>query len=140
VAFKVEVWSLETAVVLTVKVAVVAVAATETEDGEVRVVLLLAMLTLAPLMGAAFESVTVQVDWAAGPKEAGEHESALTAGKEGVWPLVTLPPVVKMAIESPASDAATPLEIPTAVPDTPAAMVKFKVATTPLATVVEFRP
>jgi hypothetical protein len=61
------------AVVLALKVAEVAAAATVTDAGTVRVALLLDRLMLAPPVGAAWVSVTVQVLEAFDPRLAGLH-------------------------------------------------------------------
>jgi len=63
--------SLATVVVVALKVAVVAAAATVTEAGTVSVTLVFVSVTLAPPVGAAFVSVTVQVLDAFGPKLVG---------------------------------------------------------------------
>jgi hypothetical protein len=129
--------------VLTVNVAVVDVGGTDTEDGAVRIALLLVRVTVVPLMEAALVTVTVQVDWADGPRLVGEHERALTTvGALGAptGPPVTVPPVVETAIESPAKEAATPFDNPTTVLKTPPAIVRFTTAATPLLTTVELRP
>jgi len=69
----VELPSLATVVVVALKVAMVAAAATVTDAGTVRVVLVFVRVTLAPPVGAAFVSVTVQVLDAFGPKLVGLH-------------------------------------------------------------------
>jgi len=68
-------WLLETVVVVALKVAVVAAAATVTEDGTVRVVFVLANVTTAPPVGAAWLRVTVQVVEELAPKLVGLHTS-----------------------------------------------------------------
>ena len=60
-------------VVVTLKVPVVAAAATVTDAGVVSVVLLSDSVTLAPPAGAAFDSVTVHVLDAFGPRLVGVH-------------------------------------------------------------------
>jgi len=62
-----------TVVVVALKVAVVAAAATVTEAGTVKVALVFVRVTAAPPVGAAFVSVTVQVLDAFGPKLVGLH-------------------------------------------------------------------
>jgi hypothetical protein len=69
------VWLLDTVVVLALKVAEVAVAATVTDAGTVRVELVLARVTLAPPAGAALVSVTVQVLDALAPRLVGLQAS-----------------------------------------------------------------
>jgi len=68
-------WLLETVVVVALKVAVVAAAATVTEDGTVSVVFVSASETTAPPVGAAWLSVTVQVVEELAPKLVGLHAS-----------------------------------------------------------------
>ena len=63
--------SLATVVVVALKVAVVAAAATVTEAGTVKVALVFVRVTLAPPVGAAFVSVTVHVLDEFGPKLVG---------------------------------------------------------------------
>ena len=62
-------------VVVALKVAVLALAATVTEAGTARVVLVLFRVTAAPPAGAACERVTVQVLEAFCPRLEGLHES-----------------------------------------------------------------
>jgi len=64
-----------TVVVVALNVAVVAAAATVTDAGTVRVVLVFVRVTLAPPVGAAFVSVTVHVLDEFGPKLVGLHAS-----------------------------------------------------------------
>ena len=68
-----------TAVVVALKVAEVAAAATVTDAGTVSVALLLDRLTLAPPVGAAWGSVTVQVLEAFGPRLVGLHDKEDTS-------------------------------------------------------------
>ena len=65
--------------VVALKVAVVAAAATVTEAGTVSVVLVLVSVTDAPPAGAALLSVTVQVLEAFWPRLVGVHESEETS-------------------------------------------------------------
>ena len=67
-----------TAVVVALKVAEVAAAATVTDAGTVSVALLLDRLTLAPPVSAAWGSVTVQVLEEFGPRLVGLHDSEET--------------------------------------------------------------
>jgi len=67
----VELPSLATVVVVALKVAVLAAAATVTEAGTVKVALVFVRVTLAPPVGAAFVSVTVHVLDEFGPKLVG---------------------------------------------------------------------
>jgi hypothetical protein len=64
--------------VVTVKVAEVAAAATVTDAGTVRVALVFDKVTLAPPVGAALVSVTVQVLDALDPRLLGLHDTAET--------------------------------------------------------------
>jgi hypothetical protein len=75
----VELESLAIAAVVTLKVAVVAAAATATEPGTVRVALVLFSGMLAPPPGATLVSVTVQVLDAFGPRLAGLQKSEETS-------------------------------------------------------------
>jgi hypothetical protein len=68
-------WLLETAVVLALKVAVVAAANTVTDAGTLRVALVLVIVTLAPPAGAALVRVTVQVVDALAPRLVGLQAS-----------------------------------------------------------------
>ena len=74
---------LDTVAAVAVKFAVVAPAVTVTEAGTVNAALLEESPTEAPLVNAARESVTVQVDVAPGTTELGEHTSVETAGVGG---------------------------------------------------------
>ena len=66
-------------VVVALKVAVVAVAATVTDAGTVSAVLSLARVTLAPPVGAALLKVTVQALEAFGPRLVGLHVTEETS-------------------------------------------------------------
>jgi hypothetical protein len=74
----VELWSLGMLVVVALKVAVVAAAATVTDAGTVRVVLVLVSVTNAPPAGATLVNVTVHVLEAFCPRLAGLHPSVDT--------------------------------------------------------------
>ena len=67
------------AIVVALKVAVMAVAATVTEAGAVRVALVLVRMTAAPPAGAAWVRVTVQVLEEFGPRLAGLQASEETS-------------------------------------------------------------
>ena len=67
------------AAVVALKVAEVAAAATVTEDGAVRVALVLVRVTAAPPVGAACVRVTVQVLEAFGPRLVGLQASEETS-------------------------------------------------------------
>jgi hypothetical protein len=75
----VELLSLETAVVVALKVPVVAAAATVIDAGTVKVAFVFVSVTLAPPAGAAFVSVTVQVLEEFGPRLVGLQATAETA-------------------------------------------------------------
>ena len=75
----VELPSLATVVVVALKVAMVAAAATVTDAGTVKVALVFVSVTLAPPVGAAFVSVTVQVLDEFGPRLAGLHANEDTS-------------------------------------------------------------
>jgi hypothetical protein len=66
-------------VVVALKVAVVAAAATVTDAGTVRVELVLVRVTLAPPVGAAWDRVTVQVLEEFGPRLVGLQASEETS-------------------------------------------------------------
>ena len=69
-----------TVVVVALKVAVVAVAATVTEAGTDKVAFVFVSVTLAPPVGAAFVSVTVHVLDAFGPKLVGLQATDTSTG------------------------------------------------------------
>ena len=75
----VELPSLATVVVVALKVAVLAAAATVTEAGTVKVALVFVRVTLAPPVGAAFVSVTVHVLEEFGPRLVGLQASEDTS-------------------------------------------------------------
>ena len=81
------------AVVVALKVADVAVAATITDAGTVRVELVLDRVTMAPPVGAALLRLTVQVLEALGPRLAGAQASAetTTGATRLTLPLAELP-------------------------------------------------
>jgi len=87
-----------------VKVAVVEPAATATEAGTVRALLLLDSATVRPPLGAATETVTVHVDEAPEVTVAGWQLSA-----ETVSPTAMEPPVAVMASKLPSAATATAL-------------------------------
>jgi hypothetical protein len=132
----VAVWLLGMVLVETVKVAAVAAAATVTEVGTVNVELLFVSVIAAPAVGAAAESVTVQVELLEPLMLLGLHETELTFGR--ALP-VTVPPVVERETALPFGREATPLATPIAVELAPAARVRFRVATVPFAMMAEFK-
>ena len=79
VAVTVTDWLLESVVVVALKVAVVAAAATVTDAGTLRVELVLVKVTLAPPVGAAWVRVTVQVLEEFGPRLVGLQASEETS-------------------------------------------------------------
>ena len=118
------------------KAAEVAPAATVTDAGIVRVVFVLVRVTIAPPVGAAPVSVTVQLEVPEPFRVAGRHDREATAGKAGLLvgktaPPVTVPPVAKSTMPLPAAEDAALLPIPIAVAVSPAAMVRFTTATVP---------
>jgi hypothetical protein len=61
---------------------------------------------VAPPLNAAEVSATVQVDPRDGVSDAGLHEMEL---KEGVWAIVTVPPVTDVGIPAPVESTERPL-------------------------------
>lgn len=124
---------------VTLKVAVVAAAATVTDPGTVRIELVLVRVTLAPPAGAAPLKVTVQVEFAPELRLAGEHCKPDTVGR-GAWTtIVPLVPETGNAVPS----ARDPIRLPS-VRGTdgplPADSVTVTTATTPLPIAVAFIP
>jgi hypothetical protein len=124
------------AAVVALKVAEVAAAATVTDAGAVSVALVLVRLTTAPPVGAAWVSVTVQVELAELPRVAGRHAREATPGKTA--PPVTIPPVEKTTMAFPAGEDSSLLPIPIAVVVRPAAIVRFTTATAPFEMIPAF--
>ncbi len=112
-----------------VKVVDVRPAATVTDPGTLRLVLVLVRVTVAPPAGAAPDRVTVQVELPELLKVAGRQDREVTVGHA---PPVTVPPVAERGMAVPAAEAATVLLTPIAVVATPTAMVRFTTATVPL--------
>ncbi len=104
-------------------------AATVTDPGTLRLVLVLVRVTVAPPAGAAPDRVTVQVELPELLKVAGRQDREVTVGHA---PPVTVPPVAERGMAVPAAEAATVLLTPIAVVATPTAMVRFTTATVPL--------
>ena len=92
-----------------VKLAVDAPAATVTEAGVVNAELLSEIVTAEPPVGAAADSVTVQVDVAPEAMLEGEHTSLETTGARA-WTEM-LPPVPEIAIAEPSAEDPTTLLI-----------------------------
>ena len=92
-----------------VKLAVDAPAATVTEAGVVNAELLSETVTAEPPVGAAADSVTVQVDVAPEAMLEGEHTSLETTGAKA-WTEM-LPPVPEIAIAEPSAEDPTTLLI-----------------------------
>lgn len=126
------------AVLLAVKVALVALAATVTEARTVRLALSEDSVTVEADVSAAL-NVTVHVNEADGPIEFDPQETVLGVGRTaGLAVTVPAPPVMEIADPS----AAGPIAVvtPIACEVTPAARVTETVATVPLAMVLELRP
>jgi hypothetical protein len=122
------------AAVVALKVADEAPAATVTDVGTVRVELVLVRVTMAPPVGAACVSVTVQVELLELLRVVGRQDRELTVGKGGLLfaaPPVTVPPVAKSTMPLPVGEAAALLLIPIAVVVKPAAIVRFTTPTAP---------
>lgn len=110
---------------------------TTTDDGTLRVGLLLVRLTVAPPEGAGPFSVTVHVEVPELFKVDGAQDREVTLGNA---PPVTTPPVGVTAIPIAAAEAATAFVTPIEVLLTPTAMVRFTTATGPLAIRPAFIP
>jgi hypothetical protein len=95
--------------------------------------------TVAPPLGAADVSVTVQVDPTDGVRVVGLHEMPL---KAGVWRIVTVLPIADVGMAAPAESAESPFVSWTddAVSDVEPANVSVTEATTLFGIVIEFRP
>ena len=132
-------WSLVIVPAVSVKVPVVAAAATVTEAGVVSSALLSDSVTVVPPVGAAPLSVTVHVELPALLRVPGVHDKAVSVGARLPGP-VTVPALADAGIELPLPDAAMTVGTEIKVEAVPAATVTFTVATTPLAIVVEFNP
>ena len=125
---------------VTVNAAEVAPAATVTEAGVVNSELLSDSVTVVPPVGAAWLSVTEQDALPPALRVDGEHDKEVSAGETIPPDPVTTPPVGDTAIAVPLADAAVVLFTPMEVVAAPVAIVRFTVATTPLAIAVEFKP
>ena len=111
-----------------------------TDVGVVSSALLSERVTIVPPVGAAWLSVTEQDALPPALRVAGVHDKEVSASETIPPDPVTTPPVGDTAIAVPLADAAVVLFTPMEVVTTPAAIVKFTVATTPLAITVEFKP
>jgi hypothetical protein len=120
-----------------VKLALVAPAATVTDVGVVSAELLSDTLTTAPPLGAAAESVTVQVEPAPDVKLEGEHWSPETVG---VALTLIVPPLPETVIAVPSPKLPITLFIESAPPVPVEARVAVTTATTPLLMVEAFMP
>src|SRR5580658_225918 len=109
------------AAVVALKVVEVAAAATVTEAGTVSVALVLVRVTVAPPVGAAWVSVTVQVELPELLRVVGRQAREATLGKTA--PPVTVPPVEKTKMAFPPGEASALLLTPMAVVVRPAAIV-----------------
>lgn len=127
-------------VVVALKVAVVAAAATVTDAGTVSVVLVFVKATVAPPAGAACVKVTVQVLVPFGPKLAGAHVNDDTSAAGACT--VIVPPVPVIAVPVPPGNVATDpvTEIGTVEPPGADPSPTVTVATAPLAIVAAFMP
>ena len=125
---------------VTLNVADVAPAATATDAGVVNRELLSESVTVVLVVGAAWLSVTEQDALPPALRVDGEHNKEVSAGKTVPPDPVTTPPVADIASAVPPADAAVALFTPMEVVAAPAAIVRFTVATTPLAITVEFKP
>jgi len=136
VAVTVALWLLPTVAVVALKVAEVAAAATVTEAGTVRVVLVLVRVTMPPPVGAAWVRVTVQVELPELLRVAGRQAKEATPGKTA--PPVTVPPVEKTKMAFPPGEASALLLTPMGVVVKPAAMVRFTTARAPFEMIPAF--
>jgi hypothetical protein len=125
---------------VTVNAADVAPEATVTEAGVVNNELLSDSATVVPPVGAAWLSVTEQDALPPALRVDGVHAKEVSAGETAPPDPVTTPPAADTAIAMPPADAAVVLFTPMEVVDAPVAIVRFTVATTPLAITVEFKP
>jgi hypothetical protein len=125
-------------VVVALKVAVSAAAATVTDAGTVSVVLVFVRVTTAPPLGAAPFNVTVQTALLELLKVAGVHDRPETVGKETVP--VTVPPVPDMLMPFPKPEEEEMLLIAIGVLVTPAISETFTTARTPFEIVPAFMP
>jgi hypothetical protein len=123
--------------VVALKLAVVAAAATVTDAGTVKELLLLDRVTTAPPAGAAWVKVTVQVDVDCDPKLLGEHCKPLMPLRT-----VIVPPLPAMVVPIPAGEdpRAPVIEIGTTEPPVAVPSVTVAVATVPLGIGLAFRP
>ncbi len=135
-ALTVAVWPLVTLAAVAVKLAALAPAATITEDGTVKLALLLLNATLAPPLGAAPLKLTVQLVLPGVVSADAWHVNALTTVVE---PTVTWPPEALVAIAAPEEEAATALLIPTLIELLPTG-VRVMVATIPFPMPAVFSP
>ena len=135
-AVTVTAWLALTLPAVAVKVAVVEPAATVTDAGTVRAALLTETATVAPPVGAAIESVAVQVEVDPEATLAGEHCRAETVGRTVIVPpepeTIKSIPFVKAPMAFVIGSEIVPLLVD--------ARVAVATATTPLAIELEFRP
>jgi hypothetical protein len=122
-------------VVVALKVAVVAAAATVTDAGTVSVELASIRVTIAPPAGAGPLRVTVQVEALKALRAAGRQDREVTAGKAATTE--TVPPVEKSTMPFPAGEDALPL-IPIGAVFRAAAIVRFTTAATPFEMIPAF--
>lgn len=131
---------LESVPVDAVNAAVLALAATVTEAGTASAAMLAASCTATPPLGAACDSVTVQLAAAFDPSAPGLQTREVTV--TGVVPEVasTVPPLAEILAGSPAADEAIGSVTPMAAVVGLALSVAVKTATTPLAIPFPFAP
>jgi hypothetical protein len=127
--------------VVALKVADEAPAATVTDVGMLRAELVLVKVTMEPPVGAAWLSVTVQVELLELLRVVGRQDRERTVGKGGLLfaaPPVTVPPVAKTTMPPPVGEDAALLVIPIAVVVNPAAIVRFTTPTAPFEMALAF--
>jgi hypothetical protein len=135
----VAVWDVVTAAALTVKLALVAPADTETEAGTVTLALLPDRVTEAPPLGAAVLNVAVQVAVPGVLIVVGVHVSDVMVVVVVPVP-VMVPPVPDNVRAEPVGSEANVFVTLTDVLATLEPIVMFTTATTPFAIIVEFMP
>jgi hypothetical protein len=125
---------------VTVNKAVVAPEATVTEVGVESSGLLSESDTAVPPVEELWLNVTVQDALPPVVRIPGVHDKELRVAAPIPPGPVTVPPVAATESAVPAGDATLTLLTPTEVEATPEAIVRFTVATTPLAMAAEFKP
>jgi hypothetical protein len=133
-------WSLGIAPAVAVNVAVVAAAATVTDEGTVSSRLLLEMATAVPPAGAAPLNVTVQFAVPEPARLTGRHATEVRTIGGDPPPPVTTPPVGESVMALPDAEDARLLPTPITVLVTPEAIVRFTTATVPFDIMLAFMP